>query len=369
MGLLWGPIVISGVLSGCGGDAKTASPPADAGSELDVAIAPGVTADAASPDLVPAALPDAGPDRPDGPAAYPRPSYARLAETGLFADPATRTVVAGVADFQPNHVLWSDAAAKRRWVRLPPGAQIDTTEMERWQLPIGTKFWKEFSRDGVLLETRLIERYGPGRDDYWMGAFVWNAAQTEAVFAENGQADINGTTHDAPAQKHCWSCHLGEPGRGLGFSALQLAGPGPGLRLEALAAADRLTNPPARTDFRAPGDPPVAAALGYLHANCGHCHNPNGTSWPDTNLDLRLLTTDTTPEATGAYRTAVSQKLQSFRHPQLTQRVAPGDPAMSALVFRMNARMEKVSMPPLATEVVDMAGLEIVRRWIEALPR
>ena len=67
-----------------------------------------------------------------------------------------------------------------------PAPASTASEMDHWQFPVGTKLWKEFSRDGVLLETRLIERYGPGREDYWMGAFVWKADGSEAVYAVDG---------------------------------------------------------------------------------------------------------------------------------------------------------------------------------------
>ena len=97
-------------------------------------------------------------------------------------------------------------------MRLPPGTQIDTSDMDHWVFPVGTKFFKEFSLGGVLLETRLIERYGTGPEDYWMGAFVWNADGTDAVFAPDGQNDINGTMHDAPKQKDCGLCHRGDVG-------------------------------------------------------------------------------------------------------------------------------------------------------------
>ena len=42
-----------------------------------------------------------------------------------------------------------DRAAKRRWIQLPEGATIDTSDMDYWQFPVGTKLWKEFVRDGV----------------------------------------------------------------------------------------------------------------------------------------------------------------------------------------------------------------------------
>jgi hypothetical protein len=302
------------------------------------------------------------------PAAYPRPSYTHLAETGLYSDVASGAFAANLVSFAPTHVLWSDGAEKRRWISLPADTQIDTQDMDHWVFPIGTKFFKEFSLGGVKLETRLIERYGPGRDDYWMGAFAWNAAQNDAVFVENGQADQLGTPHDAPAQKQCWSCHQGEPGRGLGFSALQLAGAGPGIRLEALVRGDLLTVHPPRTDYHAPGEPAVAAALGYLHANCGHCHNRNGTSWPDTQMDLRLNIDDFSAPMTAAYRTTIGQSTFSYNNPMFKVRVAPHDPAASALMFRMKARGIKDQMPSLATEMVDPTGIEVITRWIESLP-
>jgi hypothetical protein len=357
-----GPIVISGLLSGCG----SASPPA----ALPDAAAPIQVADAGE-DVWPWAGKEEAGQQHDAavdhvvPTAYDRPSYTHLSETGLYTSDGALSPA--LLAFAPTHVLWSDGAEKHRWVSLPPGAQIDTQDLDHWVFPIGTRFWKEFSLGSKKLETRLVERYGPGREDFWMGAFVWNAEQTDAVFMENGQFDILGTAHDAPAQKQCWSCHLGEPGRGLGFSALQLAGPGEGVRLEALIRQDLLTNPPSRTDFHPPGDPLVSATLGYLHANCGHCHNKNGTSWPDTQMDLRVGVDDLTPQVTGAYRTTISQRLQSFRKTGIGERVVPHDPDTSALYYRMQQRGSKEQMPPLATEMVDPVGIDLVKRWIESL--
>jgi hypothetical protein len=372
MGPFVGPIVISGLISACGSSAAPIPPP-DAAATIEVADA---AADAAEVD---AAWPWAGhEDALDQaadlavdhvvPTPYSRPGYTRLAETGFFSDPDAGTLAPALVSFAPTHVLWSDGAQKRRWIALPPGAQIETRDMDHWEFPIGTRFFKEFSLGGKKLETRLVERYGPGPDDYWMGAFVWNPEQTDAVFVEKGQTDLLGTPHDAPAQKQCWSCHLGEPGRGLGFSALQLAGTGEGIRLEALARADLLTVPPARTDFHPPGDTLVAATLGYLHANCGHCHNRNGTSWPDTQMDLRLTYDDITPQATGLYRTTPAQGVTAYRNPDYATRVVPHDPGKSALMFRMQSRGSKDQMPPLATEMVDPVGLDLVKRWIESLP-
>jgi hypothetical protein len=368
MGPFVGPIVISALLSACGSSAAPAPAP-------DGAV-PIVVPDAATPDAVwPWAghedaldlVPDLAVDHLM-PSAYSRPSYTHLSETGFFADPAKGTLSPRLVAFAPTFVLWSDGAEKRRWIALPEGAQIDTKDMDHWEFPIGTKFFKEFSLAGKKLETRLVEKYGPGPDDYWLGAFIWNDDQNDAVFAEGGQNDLLGTPHDAPAQKQCWSCHLGEPGRSLGFSALQLAGAGEGVRLEALIGADLLTSPPDRTDFHPPGDTLTAATLGYLHANCAHCHNRNGTSWPDTQMDLRLNVDDFTPQMTAAYRTTAGQHVTAYRNPDYPTRVVPHDPDKSAIWFRMSQRGSKDQMPPLATEMVDPVGIDLVKRWIESLP-
>jgi cytochrome c553 len=318
---------------------------------------------------------DASPEVPPPPGPYPRPTYTTLAETGLLDDPVTRRIAADAIPFEPTYWLWSDGADKRRWLRLPPGTRIDTTAMDHWVFPIGTKLWKEFSLGGVLLETRLIERYGDGPEDYWMGAFVWNVDQTDAVLAPDGQTDINGTPHDAPAQKDCLACHRGDTGRVLGFSALQLSRAADSARvgptLTDIIRQNLLSAPPeagSAPPFSVPGDPTTAAALGYLHANCGHCHNRNGTAWPDTQMVLRLTTHETDAASSDVYRSLVGQPLQYWRGGAITKRVTPGDPDASAVVARMSARGNDDQMPPIATEQTDPTGIARVRAWIASLP-
>lgn len=307
------------------------------------------------------------------PAPYARPEYSSLAETGLYADLTSGELRPGVRAFAPGFVLWSDGASKQRWLALPPGTQIDSSDMDRWSFPVGTRAWKSFALDGVLLETRLIERYGLGRDDYWMGSFVWNAEQSDATFMADGQQDVQGTAHDAPAQERCADCHNGEPGRLLGVSALQLASPaadseGDVWNLAQLAAEQRLSVPPEPdVPYGPPGDADTATALGYLHANCGHCHNPRGTSWPDTQMVLRLDVLSASPEETRLFQSVVGQELQYYRAAPGTLRVSPGDPESSALIARMSTRGLKEQMPPLATEAIDETGLALVRRWIAGL--
>lgn len=308
-----------------------------------------------------------------------------LSKSGLFDDAgatttlADRTIAAGVQAYTPRFELWADGAHKRRWLSLPEGTQIDTSDMNDWRFPEGTKLWKEFSRDGKALETRLMYKAGPTDDDWAMGAYVWNDARTEATLQIEGSEDVLGTSHDVPSGRACFACHGGTKGRVLGVSAVQLSAPTSGavrasaepasgavagseLDLASLAAAGRLSHLPVRP-IELPGSDLDQRALGYLHANCGSCHSqarpPAGEHRcydPRRELDLTLRVEQLgSVTETGAYRTGLGKSL------------IPSDPDDSSLVSRCDRRFYR-HMPPLATEEVDTAGVELLRRWIASLP-
>lgn len=302
------------------------------------------------------AAPDAGLDAAVVPDAYLGPP--RLSDTGLDDD--------GVVEFAPTYALWSDGAVKRRWLWLPPGSAIDATDPAHWQLPVGARMWKEFAApDGTLLETRLIERVddtGVDDLDYWAGAFVWLDDESDALLAEDGAIDVRGTDHDVPSMTRCRTCHTGEPGFALGVSTLQLSGDGEGVRLDDLPVV------PAPAAYAVPGDDATRAALGYLHANCGHCHNSAGSAWPDVvGMTLQLDLAASAPEETTVWRSTVDVALTRFSHPDYTLRIAAGEPDASAVVYRMSQRGSAAQMPPLATEFVDQDGLAAVRAWITSI--
>ena len=62
----------------------------------------------------------------------------------------------------------------------------------------------------------------------------------------------------------------------------------------------------------------------------------------------------------------------NFTAPGVTNIVKPGDPAASAIYYRMSHRndatMSNVQMPPIGTEVVDDKGVKTITDWIKALP-
>jgi len=300
----------------------------------------------------------------------PNLGYAvKLSDTGLYADIATDTIAADVFAFEPAYALWTDGATKRRFLYLPPNttpaARIDTSDMDHWVFPVGTKAWKEFTRDGVRVETRLLEKTDSGWQNF---AYVWNVERTEATVTLSPVADAVGTQHDVPSRGQCSECHSGQPDMLLGVSAIQLSHTRPGLTLTQLIADSRLSAPPSGP-FVLPGDALDQETLGMLHANCGHCHAPDASAWVLARGLEMWLTVDSliSVTTTNTYRTTVGADLTWFTHVDFTKRIVPAASTQSALWFRMSSRGDSTQMPPLGTEQVDAAGVDRLVQWIDRL--
>jgi len=296
-----------------------------------------------------------------------------LSESGLYADIATKAIDSAVLGFTPQFELWSDGADKSRWVYIPECDIIDSADMNDWTLPVGTRLWKEFAVDGARIETRLIERIGTGARDFAYVSYQWNADETEAErVPPEGVTDANETDWDIPSQSACLRCHGeyalggGRPSRALGFSALQLSHDGSALTLDQLVEAGDLSEAP-KASLAVPGDEITQQALGYLHANCGNCHNATKNGVPHVDLDLWLQVETDSVEASAAWQTAVDQPAVLFNDQHVSGRIVPGDPDASAVLYRMGQRGNTAQMPPLATATVDTEGLAAVQAWIESL--
>ncbi|HEY0705756.1 MAG TPA: hypothetical protein VGG33_03110 [Polyangia bacterium] len=313
-----------------------------------------------------------------------------LSKTGLYADIAKGTLAPGVHPFTPLYPLWSDTAAKKRWIALPPDTKIDTFKMDFWDYPSGTRLWKEFERDGVRVETRLLLKRSPG---VWFAmAYKWNREQTEATAVPMGENNALGTQHDIPSKEKCSQCHSQMQDWVLGFSAVQLSHGLEGLTLDKVKSMGWLSDPPAGP-VTLPGDETAKAALGYLHSNCGMCHNEGSKPYSvGSDIDLwahadllksvettraylsmvcatwkksAIITECPTGQATG---TPMHSTLSAFK-----KRVTPGVAAMSGVHDLMSLR-EGVEgamkqMPPVGTEIPDPAGLKAVDEWINRLPK
>ncbi len=303
---------------------------------------------------------------------------ATLLATGLYCDLGNNKIAPGLQPFRPKYELWSDGAVKTRWVSLPPGTTIDMTDPDHWSFPVGTRFWKEFQYQGQRVETRMIVRYGAGPDDFLFAAYQWKADGTDATLVPAGgapdvapiTADPNGPLHDIPGTGDCATCHGKLPEHILGFGAIQLSHDLGGLTLAGLAQQNLLTPTPAVTAYDVPGDATAQAALGYLQANCSHCHNdtPTGVTYP--RYMLRLKVADVAVESTHTYQTAVNVLHTWLAAPAGVgpYRIQGGDAEDSELYFRTGVRIEGEQMPPIATKVVDDNGHAALRQWIDSLP-
>jgi len=110
------------------------------------------------------------------------------------------------------------------------------------------------------------------------------------------------------------------------------------------------------------------AALGYLHGNCGNCHNDEG---PLAVLEMTLAQRVAAPaSAVGVLRSIVGIQSQ-YRPtgaPPNAARIAPGHLDASVIALRMKSRDPLQQMPPLGTAAVDAEAVALLARWIESLP-
>jgi hypothetical protein len=296
-----------------------------------------------------------------------------LAETGLYAPGTTVKLATYVRAYEPQFALWADGFGKDRYVYIPPCATIGTQDMDHWEFPVGTRMWKHFSVAGKLVETRMLHRFGSGTGDWLYATYGWSADKpndpTAAVAVLHGQPNANGTQHDIPDPWECGACHGKLPDKPLGFSAIQLSHAGGGLTMQKLSDLGWLTVP-ARAGFNVPGTPVQRAALGYLHANCGGCHNSAGEIPRDDPMKLRLLVGQSDYANTDTVLTTIGVPTLNA-DPDLHDkpRIDPQSAATSAIYLRMSNR-DKYPMPPIATEQPDTAGgVAAIKAWIDSIAK
>jgi uncharacterized repeat protein (TIGR03806 family) len=296
----------------------------------------------------------------------PLPSL--LSQTGVFSDVVALEPAASALEYTVNAPLWSDGADKARVMQVPDGAAIELSLEGAWQFPDGTTFAKTF-QGGIgarRLETRIIRR----QQGHWQAAsYVWNEAQTEAELAPEGasidyETEAGPATWSVPSSDDCRSCHTAAAGFVLGVETAQV---NTGGQIADWVARGVLSGAPADLEtlpaLARPDDEDAdleARARAYLHANCAQCHRPQGPG--NALIDLRWTTplaeTRTVGEAPAQGDLGVAGALL----------VAPGDPDRSTLVLRAATR-ELGAMPPLASDQVDEAGVQLLREWVTSLPQ
>ncbi len=225
-----------------------------------------------------------------------------LSCTGLYSDWTQLILSPDVQPYQPGATAWADGADSSRWIWLPPGQKIDTSDPNNWSFPPGTKVWQEMRLLGRRIETRFSWKISATL--WFRTTYAWTEDESAAPELTAGLPNARGLPYQIPSVSDCEKCHNGESDFVLGFEVVGLAmQQSSGLNLQSLMQRGLLSNPPS-TAPSIPGDATTAGSLAYLHANCGtSCHNPNlNASAGQTGLWLKLVV-----DTTGALPSSASQ--------------------------------------------------------------
>ena len=289
----------------------------------------------------------------------------KLSETGLFRSLAPAPVPEeGVHAYEVNAPAWNDGAAGQRWMAVPEGETARFAAHSPWGFPDGAALVQTLSMNERPVETRISLR----QQGEWAGySYRWNADGSDAELVPKNGADAvlsNGQKWRFPSRAECAVCHNRAAHYVLGINGGQL---NVGGQLEKLAGTGMLKNfNPEKLPDAWPNPHDASADLEtrartYLHVNCSICHVEAGGG--NAQIDLQ--------------RNAGPNRMRLLDHrPQHStfgiadaMLVTPGAPERSVLAHRIAQRGSATGqMPPLATSVVDKAGVELIRQWIGAMP-
>jgi hypothetical protein len=306
--------------------------------------------------------------------------YVHLSCTGLYSDIGAKTVSTGAKAFAPGVSAWMDGATVKRWISLPTGTKIDTTDMDNWSFPVGTTAWQELSLAGKRVETRYMTKAKATAWDRM--TFVWDATESDAVRLDVGETLDGG--YEVPNKNLCGACHDGASDQLLGFEAVGLGlSTASGLTLDALKTQALMTNPPVSTTVTIPedGTGKAAAALTWMHGNCGNaCHNDRANAGAMfTGQYLRIRASNVVGDGGAptpvnmleAYTTTVGVAMSHKFDGGMFNRITSGDVTNSGVIILAGNRTMPVStdqMPPILSHQVDTADLQLVKDWIAAGP-
>jgi uncharacterized repeat protein (TIGR03806 family) len=296
----------------------------------------------------------------------------------------------GVVPYDLNTPLFSDYAAKYRFVWMPKGKSAKYDSENVFEFPVGAVLIKTFAflhdmRDPAkgqrIIETRLLIRKKKGWDTL---VYVWNDEQTEATLKVAGATrdvswiDLHGTQRTSnyivPNVNQCKGCHIvektvlpiGPKARNLNKSFPYHDGAAN--QLDRWVQAGYLKGAPstdAAPKLAVWNDPSTGTvddrARAWLEINCAHCHNPQGPA-NTSGLDLRFAQRD--PIKWGVMKTPVAAGRGSGGR---IYDIVPGKPDESILTFRLESTEPGIMMPELPRRLVDEDSLPLIKEWIATM--
>lgn len=320
---------------------------------------------------------------------------ALLSQVGAFTNLATLAPAPGVIPYTVNTPLWSDAAAKFRWLAVPndgthntPAEKITFSPTNEWQFPAGTVFVKHFELAANetnatpvhRLETRFLVRDQNG--GVYGVTYKWRTNGLDADLLLGGDTqdysitNVGGiyTQHWAfPSRLDCLTCHNANAKGVLGLKTHQLNGdeyyPQTGRTDNQLRTLGHLgmftaefqeaqiANYLKSFSITNTSQPLVNRVRSYLDANCAHCHRPGGQR---ANFDARYtIPLEQQNLIYGAVFDAVNDP---------TDRVIRPQDLLHSMIHNRASRVGPLQMPPIAKNMVDTNAVQLIADWINSLP-
>ena len=287
-----------------------------------------------------------------------------LSEMGVYSGDFSELTPAGdVQLYEINSTLFTDYAAKQRLVKLPEGTSMTYNNNDLLPLfPDNTIIAKTFyynidDRDPSLgqqiIETRILLKI---TGEWQVGNYIWNAAQTDASYTENGSdvaityIDLNGDTNSIdyviPSATDCTICHnnngnsrpIGIKLRNMNFVPSYIGQnqidyfKDIGI-LNGLFSSGDISLLPDWTDDT--NYDIFERGRAYIDINCAHCHQPGGEV---TNFDLDFRY-ETLFDDSGIYanRGEIEERIQSttptYRMPQLGRSIVHAEAVTMLLEY------------------------------------
>ncbi len=294
--------------------------------------------------------------------------------TGLYADFTSLTVASAARAYAPAVSMWADGATVERWIYLPPGKTIDTSDANEWTFPVGTRAWSQFTRGGTVIETRYFEKQGV--TEWAFGTYEWIgvAAGTSPSLAVGGNTITlsDGSSYYVPGTGDCSECHAGRTDSLLGFEQVSLGLAGAtGLTLAELVKENLLSPAPSSTALTVGDDGTTLAAapLAWMHGNCGtSCHNTNPDAFGSAyGMDVRLDPTLLDGRASNTFPSLVTT-VGVAATSTTGVRVVAGNPKSSLVYQQIDERdAGTTEMPPIGSLDIDTSDVATIAAWITAM--
>lgn len=311
--------------------------------------------------------------------------FQELSEYGIY-ERASKEFKASsqLVKYEVINELFSDYAAKDRYIYLPEGKKANLKENGHFDWPEGTMLVKNFGYniDQVgehrLIETRLLIK----EVNSWKAiSYKWTNDQSLAEKSKLGdvipmELQHKNVSHNfeyvIPNKNQCKSCHnANEKIEPIGFKyanidrKIMLNGNEISqidfLMKKGIIDLGSTTPPETMVAYKNESSDIQDRALAYLDINCGHCHRPNG---PGNTSGLFLQYNETRSNHLGICKPPVAAGKgaggRSFD-------IQPGNADASIIYYRMLTQDPGEMMPELGRSLVHQEGLDLIKTWIDNL--